>query len=411
MIVSVTSLIVRQDTLPAGSWLLAGCCFIVMFGGELLRLGGLGARGLSPIAVAGALSFALASELPGQSHLQYDAAFVVVVAFLALVLGVVVQAWHGDDRIVHSAYAVRILMIGIVALLFRQIGVRNGSPLADMGPAWAEERWRMVAAMVAVALFAHGVELVVHVTLRSLRDERSWPTLLREDLVEMVPTSLAAISTGVVIALGLRTLHVFAIPLFMVPLLLMRFAMQRQQRTQTARRETIAALSRMTDLAGYTRPGHSGRVSKLCVAVGSHLHLADRDLKELESAALLHDIGQVTLRDPIPAGATVEAAPLDQERIAHDGAEIVRRTGAKGVMVQILEQQAVPFRHMVEQNEPQLMQARILKVCNAFDDFSHGDPDRRQAALQRLRLGLGYEYDPQVVDALTEVTARSLTAV
>ncbi|MDF8265078.1 HD domain-containing protein [Luteipulveratus sp. YIM 133296] len=180
--------------------------------------------------------------------------------------------------------------------------------------------------------------------------------------------------------------------------------MQRQQRTQTARRQAVAALSRLTDLAGYTNQEHAQRVSRLAALVGRFMQLSDQQVADLESAALLHDIGQVSLGEPIPAGATVDAAPRDQQRIADEGAEIVSRTGASESVVEVVRQQAVPFRRLIEEGEPLTLSARILKVCNAYDDFSSGNGSKRNQALLRLRLGLGYEYDPEVVEVLARVT-------
>ena len=39
--------------------------------------------------------------------------------------------------------------------------------------------------------------------------------------------------------------------------------------------------------------------------MGRELGLAEMDLLDLEYAALMHDIGQLALPDPIPGGATV----------------------------------------------------------------------------------------------------------
>jgi HD-GYP domain-containing protein (c-di-GMP phosphodiesterase class II) len=51
------------------------------------------------------------------------------------------------------------------------------------------------------------------------------------------------------------------------------------------------------------------------------------------------------------------------------------------------------------------MSSRIIKVANAYDDLCDpGGNDHR--AMERIHLGLGYEYDPRVVDSLTRVLER-----
>jgi hypothetical protein len=53
--------------------------------------------------------------------------------------------------------------------------------------------------------------------------------------------------------------------------------------------------------------------------------------------------------------------------------------------------------------------SRIIKAVNAYDDLV-GDSlesTRRLTALERLRLGMAYEYDPRVVDSLSNTVMRS----
>ena len=103
--------------------------------------------------------------------------------------------------------------------------------------------------------------------------------------------------------------------------------------------------------------------------MGRDLGMSDRDTLDLEYAALLHDIGQVALREPIPGGATMMAAPADQDRIAHDGAGIVRQTGVLDNVAVILESQSKPYRQVREFGEDLPLASRIIKVANAYDDL------------------------------------------
>ena len=63
-------------------------------------------------------------------------------------------------------------------------------------------------------------------------------------------------------------------------------------------------------------------MSRLAVAIGRELGMPEAELLELEYAALMHDIGQLSLRDPVPGGATVLVAREEQRRIAEYGAEV-----------------------------------------------------------------------------------------
>ena len=92
------------------------------------------------------------------------------------------------------------------------------------------------------------------------------------------------------------------------------------------------------------------------------------------------------------------------------GAEVIRQTGVLGSVAAIVDQQAEPYRraHDVGQRDVPLA-ARIIKAVNAYDDLV-GDSlesGRRLEALERLRLGMAYEYDPMVVDSLSQTVERA----
>ena len=93
----------------------------------------------------------------------------------------------------------------------------------------------------------------------------------------------------------------WAIPVFATPLLLTQFSFRRYATIRATYLQTIRALSRVTEVGGQTETGQSRRVSRLAVTVGRELGVSERDLLDLEYAALMHDIGQLSLVDRFPA--------------------------------------------------------------------------------------------------------------
>ncbi len=203
----------------------------------------------------------------------------------------------------------------------------------------------------------------------------------------------------------------WALPVLSVPLLLTQFSFRRYAAIRATYLQTIRSLSRVTDLGGYTETGHARRVSELAVAIGRDLGMRDEELRELEYAALMHDVGQLSLAEPIPGGATLMVTAAEQRRIAALGADVIRQTGVLDGVAVIVERQAEPYR------APQVLDdggvplaARIIKVANAYDDLVGGSLEigRTLDALERLRLGSAYEYDPRVVESLATVLTRSV---
>jgi acid phosphatase family membrane protein YuiD len=267
----------------------------------------------------------------------------------------------------------------------------------------------LALAMVVVSVVALSTEAVVAAVARAARDHAPLVRSLIDETRGAFGLTAALSTTGALIALAERPLGIIAIPLFLFPLLLTQFAVRRYATVRATYRQTIRALSRLTEIGGYTEVGHAARVAKLSTSIGRDLGLSEREVLDLEYAALLHDIGQVSLTEPIPRGATVMAAPADQRRIAHDGAEIVRQTGVLDTVAQILEAQTTPYRQVREFDEVLPVASRIIKVANAYEDFAGERPgaSRRESAMERINLGLGYEYDPAVVDSLARVLRRT----
>jgi hypothetical protein len=138
-------------------------------------------------------------------------------------------------------------------------------------------------------------------------------------------------------------------------------------------------------------------VAALSRAVGRDLGLTRPELTVLEYAALMHDIGQLSLVDPVPAGATAVLPEAEQRRIALLGGAVVRQTGVDAAVAVVVERQADPYRE-------QPLAARIVRAVNAYEekarDAGPGGPLR---ALEELRLATAADYAPDVVEALARV--------
>jgi hypothetical protein len=355
------------------------------------------------------LAFAITPESPQGTPGAFGAALVVTATAVAMAVGVVPHLVAGRAiRVSHLTN--RLFSVAVAAVLFRDVTI-NGATVRELANTVLGKRWLVAVLMLVVTIIALTVEVALSAVARSARDHARFHRVLADEFRAVFGLTAALSATGALIALAERPLGVVAIPLFLFPLVLTQFAVRRYAAVRATYRQTIRSLSRLTELGGFTESGHSARVAALAVATGRDLGLSERDTVDLEYAALLHDIGQVALKEPIPGGATVLAAPADQRRIAHDGAEIVRQTGVLENVAQIMEAQTTPYRQVREFGEDLPLSSRIIKVVNAFDDLAGDSTEasRHAAAIERIHLGLGYEYDPRVVDSLSRVLGRGIS--
>ena len=379
--------------------------FAVIVMGEMFRVRQPGSRHTAPLATAAALALAMTVACPSGTPATYRAPLVVAVTAIAMAVGMMPSLVRGQP-IRLSDLANSLLAITVAAVLFREVPISDGRTVLILQASWPPSVLALV--MVLISMFALTVEVLLLALVRAARSHAPFLRTFQDEFMAAFGLTAALSATGALVALAERPLGMLAIPLFLFPLGLTQFAVRRQSSIRRTYGQTIRTLSRLTELGGYTEPGHASRVAELALATGHQLGMSERDVLDLEYAALLHDIGQVSLTEPIPGGATVLAAPADQRRIAHDGAEIVRQTGVLDNVAVILEAQTTSYRQVRELGEDLPLASRIIKVCNAYDDMagSRPNPERRSAAMERIHLGLGYEYDPRVVDALVKVLER-----
>jgi len=375
---------------------LAFTAFIAI--GELVRITLPGGRDAAPIATAGAISYAFLVSYRGEPS-GHGALQVVAVVVVAMLIGMAPHIVAGRAPSIDTLTR-RLLVVGFAAGVFRGTGLHHQVELRAAP---------LALVMVGIVLATLLVDAVLAAAVRAGADRAPFGAVLRNEVRAQAGIGSAIGATGALVALAATIMGGWALPLFVVPLLLTQFSFRRYAAIRESSLQTIRALSRVTELGGYTESGHSRRVSNLAVAVGRELGMSDADLRDLEYAALMHDIGQLSLTEPIPGGATVVAAPAEQRRIAAFGASVIRQTGVLDEVARIVDLQAEPYRRRHELDAGDVpLASRIIKAVNAYDDLvgESYEPTRRLEALERLRLGMAYEYDPIVVDSLAKTVER-----
>ena len=361
--------------------------------GEMLRLALPGARESAPLGSAGALAYALLPDKgrgPAQTALQ-----VIAVVAAGMILGALPHVAAGRSAGV-PGMASRLLAVAVVALLFRPLS----AVLALPGRPW-------LALSVMAVLLAAGwwAECLIRALIRADALRARLRVALWDEMRVQLPLGAAVAATSIMIAFAADSMGPAALAVFIAPLLVTQVAFRRYAGIRATYLQTVRALARVTEVGGYVEDGHAHRVGQLAVAVGRELGMSEPDLLELEYAALMHDIGQLALRGPIPGGATVLASPGEQHRIAELGAGVIKKAGVLDGVAEIVRCQGRPWRG--PDGKPPLG-SRIVRAANAFDDLvgTSLDTGGAMAALERLRLDTAAEYDPAVVEALAKVAGR-----
>jgi hypothetical protein len=386
--------------------------------GEVLRLNLPGDRETAPIGMAGALAYALLIRV-GNHLAEHCAEQVVSVTAIGMIVGALPHLAVGRPAKV-SGISVRLLCVSCVAYIFRPVA----------GDSALVGHWGLALSfMTVLAVVALLLEAVLTALLRVDEQRARFRVALVDEMRVQLPLGAAVGASALLIAFAAEVMGLAALAVFSAPLLVTQVAFRRYAGIRATYLQTVRALAKVTEIGGYVEPGHSERVSRLAVAVGRELGIHEPQLLELEYAALMHDIGQLSLADPIPGGATVLVSRRDQQRIAELGAEVIQQAQVLGSVAEIVRRQNEPYRGVEvahdgyrgrgggpparpdrlegESSRPPLS-SRIIKAANAFDDLvgSSLDPGRAAAAVQQLRLDTASEYDPEAVEALSRVVNR-----
>ncbi|WP_338750942.1 HD-GYP domain-containing protein [Janibacter alittae] len=358
-------------------------------------------RVLAPLTTAPALGLVLAPLMfDGQAP---SAASVLVIVWLSMLVGALVRRFRGRP-VVEGSLGARFLGLAVTAFLARDVSLGD-STLVEW--AFADGTRRAVAAFALLAVAAVGglVETVLEKLIIWLEEGGTLAELVTDEFRPFAGVAAASASAGPLIAVARPVLDWVAIPLLLLPVLMMYLAVQWVQDSRRDLEESIAAMSRLPEISGFSRTGHGRRVADVAVRIATVMDVDPQVCHRIERTALLHDVGHLGLPEPLPGGRTIHASSRTQQRIAETTVRIVGSAPMFEELLPLLDQVRTPFRRSREFGEHIPIESRVVRVANAWDDITEGarSPRARQVALERLHLGLGYEYDPDVVAALEQV--------
>jgi putative nucleotidyltransferase with HDIG domain len=159
---------------------------------------------------------------------------------------------------------------------------------------------------------------------------------------------------------------------------------------------------------------HSRGVVELSLAVADRLGLDSRQRRNVEFAALLHDVGKIA----VPKEIINKPGPLDDEewKIMHrhtiEGEEMLNRVG--GVLAEVGRIVRSSHEHYDGSGYPDGLvgeqipiEARVVTCCDAFSAMTTTRSYRKalplQTAIEELRKCAGTQFDPRVAETLEAI--------
>ncbi len=227
---------------------------------------------------------------------------------------------------------------------------------------------------------------------------------------------LSFVALGTLVAVVHFTAGPWGLVLVGIPFLVARHSFGVYMEIRADLKDFVRALSEvLEEVDPYTRH-HSHRVAQYAVRLARGLGLSEREVEEIEYAALVHDLGKIGPQHQHILQKPGSLSHEEQRTLrAHPaaGAEIVARVRALRRSAEIVrthherpDGQGYPFG-LRAADVP--LGARILNVSDAFDAMTSDRPYRRAlsiaAALDELQRGAGSQFDRAVVDCLLRLHA------
>ena len=249
-------------------------------------------------------------------------------------------------------------------------------------------------------LLPFGVALVawitVEVTLRALLvlgPRELSRTYLARALLHDLNVFLGLALTGAMFGELFPGLGWWALPIALLPYMFAHTAFKRFQETKVTYKQTIRALARIPEVSGLGIDGHADRTTELASSISKEMGLGPALVEDVEYAALMHDIGRVSLNEP-----QVLRMGYTDDDIARWSAEIIAESPNLDRVATHVLHQYEPFRKPGEQTDPEVsIVSRIIKVAAAYDWEVHDKGLSPLQAMENLHAGAAYEYDPEVV--------------
>jgi len=167
----------------------------------------------------------------------------------------------------------------------------------------------------------------------------------------------------------------------------------------------------------YTQ-GHSLRVANLATDIAIAMELTRREVQNVRTGALLHDIGKVEVSGELIHKAARLTTEEKEALAAHTdkGADILRTVGAvlKDAVPLVLDHHRF-YEHGNEEGEKTsghqpALGARIIAVADAYDAIVTDRPYRKGRApwqaFREIEQNTPSQFDPAVVEAFRQVMSR-----
>ena len=309
-------------------------------------------------------------------------------------------------KILHNT-SKEVIAIGVAGILYASVGGVPSLGAFEVNP------FGFGMAVGAYFIISNGTTATAMALSTGSTLKEMWGRAVAKTFVyDLLASSLALLLVFLYVELEILGLLLVIVPLFFV-----RHTNHINIRLEETNRDLLELMVKAIEARDPYTCGHSQRVARLASAIAREAGVGFKEVEEITTAALLHDVGKIyeefapLLRKP--AGLT------DNERLlmeSHPGrsAELVNTISSlRGSIEQSVRHHHEHFdgtgypAGLAGEGIP--LGARIVAVADTADAMTTDRPYRRaltfDAVLAELNVHSGRQFDPQLVDAFRRSAA------
>ena len=296
--------------------------------------------------------------------------------------------------------------MAVAASLARDAGPKGGT-LWDLALDPSVPRPSVALGMVAVAAVGLAVEMVLTSAVRSERQRTPWSTALRDEFMEVAPLTYAVVGPGPLVALMAPSFGLASLPAALFPLAITYVAVARYAHNRMTYRQTIATLSQLTEAGGYTPHAHAERVADLSVRIGRVLGMPTARCARSSTPRSCTTSGRSpsASRSPAARPCSRRRATRPRSPWREPGSSAAPRGWTPSPATSRRRRRATGRSSSSARRCRSRAGSSRWPTPSTTSRAGAATPWRCGAAIERIHLGLGYEYDPEVVEALAVATA------
>ncbi len=194
-----------------------------------------------------------------------------------------------------------------------------------------------------------------------------------------------------------------------------------QQRLTEFENAAVCALSMLLDLKDLRTGLHATRLAEWAVRVGEQLDLSPRELRDIENASLLHDIGKIGVPEEIlqkPGRLTQEEYDIVKKHPEYGWAILRKIPSLEDASLLVLHHhERIDGRGypggLAGQQIP--LGARIVAVVDAFDAMlssrSYRDGLGIGESMRRLKASAASQFDSRIVELFVDLASAEYDEV